>query len=143
MRLKASDVEVQSLELDPDAELLLFDGAPDVQRKMKKAFCQPGNADDCPPIKLVEEAVLEHGSEKRLVVPRKEEDGGEVHYTDGAALRAAFASGELHPGDLKPAVRDAVDKVLQRVRDAVKASAELAKALKEVEKAAKKKAAKK
>ena len=74
---------------------------------------------------------------------RKEEDGGDVHYTDGAALRAAFASGELHPGDLKPAVRDAVDKVLQRVRDAVKASAELAKALKEVEKAAKKKAAKK
>ena len=43
---------------DPDNELLLLDGAPDVQRKMKKAFCEPQNLEHCPPLTVSVEAVL-------------------------------------------------------------------------------------
>jgi len=49
-----------------------------------------------------------------------------------AHLKADFAAGALHPGDLKPSVRDAAMAVLQRVRAAVSADAQLAKAEKEV-----------
>ena len=138
MRLKALDAEEVSLELDPDQELLLFDPALDVQKKMKKAFCEPGNDKHCPPLTVIEELVLGYGVEKKLLVPRKEENGGDLTYTDAASMRSSFASGELHPGDLKPAAKDAVEKVLQGVRDAIKGDAELVKAQKEVEKAAKK-----
>ena len=63
--------------------------------------------------------------------------------TSKAASEAqtAFQAGELHPGDLKPAVRDAVDEILGRVRAKVSGDAELAKAEKELQKVAKRQGA--
>ena len=144
IRLRSALVVVDeaTAENDPDAELLLFDGQPDVLRKMKKAFAEPGNTDDCPVIAVVTEAVLPYGAGK-LVVKRKEENGGDMTFTASAELKAAYASQALHPGDLKPAARDAVDAVLERVRAAMKADPELGKAAKEVEKVAKRNAKKK
>jgi heat-inducible transcriptional repressor len=63
----------------------------------------------------MEEVVLPFSGERRLVVQRKEENGGHLTFEGSAQLRAAFASGALHPGDFKPSVRDAVDAVLERV----------------------------
>ncbi len=82
-------------------------------------------------------------AERKLVVQRKEENGGDLSFTDAAELRAAYASSALHPGDLKPAARDALDAVLQRVRSRVQGEPELGKAAKEVEKVAKRNAKKK
>jgi len=124
---------------DPDAELYLFDAQLDVQRKMKKAFCEPGNVNHCPPIAVFEQVVLPYSAERQLVVKRKEENGGDLSFTSAEQLVATYASGELHPGDLKPAVRDAVDAVLQRVRSCVQADSELSKAEKEVQKVVKRK----
>ena len=35
---------------NPDDELTVLDGSMDVGRKMKRAFCEPGNVADCPPL---------------------------------------------------------------------------------------------
>jgi len=123
---------------DADAELLLLDGQPDVQRKMKKAFCEPGNTAFCPPLAVARELVLGCGAS--LEVKRREEDGGDRAFgkADGGQLASEFAAGALHPGDLKPAVRDAAWGTLSRVRAAVAADKALAAAEKEVAKAAKK-----
>jgi tyrosyl-tRNA synthetase len=142
LRLKAGAADAGGY-YDVDGELLLFDAQPDVQRKMKKAFCEPGNVAQNPVLSIVEEVVLPFSGERRLVVQRKEENGGHLTFEGSAQLRAAFASGDLHPGDFKPSVRDAVDAVLERVRAAVKADPELGKAQKEVEKVAKRVAKKK
>jgi len=131
LRLKAAADGAAAVE-DLDAELLLLDGAPDVQRKMKKAFCEPGNVDFCPPLAIAGALVLPYAEEGKLVLKRREEDGGDRTYTDAAELQADFAAGALHPGDLKPSVRDAAMAVLQRVRAAVSSDAQLAKAEKEV-----------
>ncbi len=128
---------------DADAELLLADGTPDVQRKMKKAFCEPANAAFCPPLALAAELILPFGAERSLTIRRQPDNGGDLQLSDAASLAELYASGALHPGDLKPAVRDAVDRVLQRFRDAVKAKKELAAAQKEVDKVAKRAAKKK
>ena len=134
LRLKAADPGAAE-PADPDAELLLFDGQPDVQRKMKKAFCEPGNVQCCPPLAIVNAAVLPYGADAgRFVVPRKPDNGGDLVATAPGELEAAFAAGDLHPGDLKPATRDAVDALLQRVRARVQEDAELGKADKEVQK---------
>jgi len=115
---------------DPEAELLLLDGQPDVQRKLKRAFCEPANVGFCPPIVLAEELVLQYDDRHVLVVGRKPENGGEQRFATSDELRSAYAGGELHPGDLKPAVRDAIDGVLERVRQCIAAD----KTLKECEK---------
>jgi len=50
-------LKVESVPGDADAELLLLDLQPDVQRKMKKAFCEPANAAFCPPLAIAAELV--------------------------------------------------------------------------------------
>lgn len=37
-------------------------------------------------------------------------------YSDPAALEADYASGKIHPGDLKPAVTDAINAIIEPVR---------------------------
>ena len=64
--------------------------------KMKKAFCEPGNVDFCPPIVL---ACMFGPAE--IVINRSEENGGNVTYSTQGAMEEAFKSGALHPGDLK------------------------------------------
>ena len=125
---------------DADAELRLLDNAADVQRKIKRAFCEPGNVAFCPPLAVARDVVMAHAADRQLVLKRKPEDGGDATFSDGAALESAIAGGSVHPGDLKAAVRDAADGVLQRVRDAVAADKALAAAVKEVDKVAKRSA---
>jgi len=125
LRLKADEGK-----WDPEAELLLLDGQPDVQRKLKRAFCEPGNVDFCPPVVLAEELLMQYSTDAKLVVARKPDNGGDQHFSTSELLRGAFASGELHPGDLKPSVRDGADAILERVRKAIGDE----KALKEAEK---------
>lgn len=138
--LRLRSLEVKDAALDPDNELHLFDGQADVQRKMKKAFCEPRNVAHCPPIAVVVEAVLPYGEGRKLTVKRSPDDGGDLDYCQAESLLASYALGDLHPSDLKPSARDAVNAVLERVRAAVAADADLKKAQQIVASAAKSKA---
>ena len=102
-----------------DDDVFVLDGSMDVGRKLKRAFCEPGNVEHCPPITLVDACVFSTGA--TFAIARKEENGGDKTYAALAELQADFLSGALHPGDLKPFVTKAVDAFLQRVRDHCKA----------------------
>ena len=90
----------------------------DAKRKLKKAFCEPGNVEYNPPIALAVRIGLRHVGQ--LEVRRKPENGGDRDYATAAELVTDYASGALHPGDLKPAVLAAVVKVLERIQEAFK-----------------------
>mmetsp|Transcript_31495 Transcript_31495/g.76188 ORF Transcript_31495/g.76188 Transcript_31495/m.76188 type:complete len:141 (-) Transcript_31495:146-568(-) len=98
-----------------DDNIFLPDSSMDVARKLKRAFCEPQNVAHCPPLTLCEAAILRQGGS--LSISRKEENGGDKEYTDIAVCRADFEKGDLHPGDLKPAVSKAVDGLMQKMRD--------------------------
>lgn len=53
----------------------------------------------------------------KLPVKRKQENGGDIVYDNYEALLADFEGGNLHPGDLKPAVATAINALIQPVRD--------------------------
>lgn len=133
LRLKAEEGKVE------EVELLLLDSQGEVGRKLKRAFCEPGNVDFCPPLTLAEELILPFSEGGELVVSRKPENGGDLRFSDAAELRSVFASGALHPGDLKPSVRDAIDAILERMRKLVAEEKELKEAEKELAKALKRK----
>jgi len=127
-----------------DDDIFVLDNSMDVGRKLKRAFCEPGNIEHCPPITLIDACVFSIGAS--LTVTRKEENGGDVTYSALAELRADFKSGAMHPGDLKPFVTKAVDAFLQSVRDrckseetAKKAEADIKAYLKKAAAASKKK----
>ena len=81
--------------------------------KLKKAFCEPGNIDFCPPITLAK--VFGFDVSGSLTISRKPENGGDKTYTVVDDLRKDFESEALHPGDLKTAVTGLVVGVLDNI----------------------------
>jgi len=106
--------------VEAEADLLVTDMQPDVNKKVKKAFCEPQNTAFCPPLAWVNTVLLPLSGE--FVVARKPDNGGDKTYTTAEALDEDYASGELHPGDLKPAVGKALNALLEQVRPGLKTS---------------------
>eukprot|EP00420_Gonyaulax_spinifera_P026143 CAMPEP_0197897592 /NCGR_PEP_ID=MMETSP1439-20131203/42268_1 /TAXON_ID=66791 /ORGANISM="Gonyaulax spinifera, Strain CCMP409" /LENGTH=735 /DNA_ID=CAMNT_0043518231 /DNA_START=47 /DNA_END=2254 /DNA_ORIENTATION=+ len=113
-------VAAKSLRLMPEGEgieadmnVLLTDKDIEVNKKVKKAFCEPGNTSFCPPIEWIAELLP---LQKEFVVSRKPDNGGDKSYTSANELRQDFASGSLHPGDLKPAVSRMLNAALESAR---------------------------
>jgi len=112
--------------------------------KMKKAFCEPGNTEFCPPIAVV--SALSFGfdgtSAGQVVVKRSEENGGDISYTSREDIERDFASGALHPGDLKASSTAIMVLTLEKLVTGIKEDGDATKASKAL-KAYQKKAAKK
>lgn len=106
--------------------------------KMKKAFCEPGNVDFCPPIELLAYfGGLDIAGKEGVTISRSPENGGNVTYTSKSAILGDFASGALHPGDLKGVVSAIMVEVLTKMNGEIKgdgAAAKGVKALKAFEK---------
>mmetsp|Transcript_22662 Transcript_22662/g.29060 ORF Transcript_22662/g.29060 Transcript_22662/m.29060 type:complete len:241 (-) Transcript_22662:125-847(-) len=99
--------------------------------KMKKAFCEPGNVDFCPPIELLAYfGGMATGGGGGVTISRSEENGGNVTYTAKEDLLKDFASGALHPGDLKGAVSAIMVEVLTKLSAGIKADGAAAKGVK-------------
>lgn len=98
---------------DPDSAIFMEDTIEDVNRKIKKSFC---------PEKIVEgNPILDYC--KSIILPSfgtftiEIKNVGKRDYTTYQDLAKDFTEGTLHPGDLKPAVAIALNKLLQPVRD--------------------------
>lgn len=100
---------------DPDSAIFMEDSAAEVNRKIKKAYCPPQVVEGNPILAYVRLIILPWFG--KLTVPRKEQNGGDVTYDKYETLVQDYASGILHPGDLKPALAAALNQILQPVRD--------------------------
>jgi len=118
--------------VEADVNIMLTDKELDVNRKLKKAFCQPQNVALCPPISWVG-ALLDFSIIKEFVITRKPDNGGDKQYTQVQALWDDFESGALHPGDLKPAVAKMLNAALECTRPGLKDNDALKKAQKELD----------
>lgn len=96
--------------------------------KLKKAFCEPQNTAFCPPIDLATVFAMRPA----MVVERSADNGGNAEYASREQLEADFASGALHPGDLKASVSNAMVQVLTSVAAAFKSDPVATKAAKEL-----------
>jgi tyrosyl-tRNA synthetase len=101
--------------------------------KMKKAFCEPGNVDFCPPIELLAyfgglDGV--EGAGGGVTINRSPENGGDVTYTSKSQVLKDFESGALHPGDLKGCISTIMVEVLTKTSEAIKKDGDAAKGVK-------------
>eukprot|EP00927_Polykrikos_kofoidii_P021104 TRINITY_DN2009_c0_g1_i1.p1 TRINITY_DN2009_c0_g1~~TRINITY_DN2009_c0_g1_i1.p1 ORF type:complete len:741 (+),score=177.25 TRINITY_DN2009_c0_g1_i1:66-2288(+) len=129
--------EERSLRLQPpgdgveaDKHIFVTDKDLDVNRKIKKSFCEIGNIQFCPALSWISE-LLEY--KKEIAVTRKPENGGDKAYTDASAMQDDFSSGALHPNDMKPAVSRTVNAVMEGLREALKSCNEMKAAQKALE----------
>jgi len=120
---------VKMSKSDPDSAIFMEDAAEDVKKKIKSAFCPPGQVDGNPCLEYIKYIVFARLG--KFEVTRKEENGGNKIYQSYEELEEDYKKELLHPGDLKPALANALNEILQPVRDHFK-SGEPAQLLKQV-----------
>eukprot|EP00516_Mucochytrium_quahogii_P006577 CAMPEP_0203754360 /NCGR_PEP_ID=MMETSP0098-20131031/7959_1 /ASSEMBLY_ACC=CAM_ASM_000208 /TAXON_ID=96639 /ORGANISM=" , Strain NY0313808BC1" /LENGTH=736 /DNA_ID=CAMNT_0050645319 /DNA_START=214 /DNA_END=2420 /DNA_ORIENTATION=- len=89
-----------------------------VKKKIKQAFCEPGNVDYNPILTIVEAVVFTDAGEFKLERPA--DLGGDVVYKDLATLVSDYRQEKIHPGDLKKAVGPIMEKVYAKIDKALK-----------------------
>ncbi|KAF8516163.1 tyrosine tRNA ligase [Hysterangium stoloniferum] len=138
---------------EPNSKIDFLDPPSVVRQKIKKAFCEEGNIAENGLLAFVN-AVLIPVSELRLErlaaekagqgqsdakrpfaaadapegsvfsILRDEKYGGPLHFSKYKDLEDAFAAAQIHPGDLKKAVGDAIVDLLEPIQEAFQANEE-------------------
>jgi len=102
---------------DEDSKIDLLDSAAGVKKKLKKAFCEPGNVADNGILSFCKYVIVPVALKGQpFVIDRPEQHGGNIEFTTYEALEEAFAKEEVHPGDLKSAVEKYLNQLLEPVR---------------------------
>lgn len=115
---------------DPSSAIFMEDSVQEVNTKIKGAFCPEKTVLGNPILEYIKFLIFPKLGE--MEVNRSEDNGGDKTYSSYEELELDFTSGALHPGDLKPAVAKAVNKMLQPVRDHFKNNPDARKLLEQV-----------
>ena len=114
MDVAVADGEGKMSKSKPDSCVFLHDSPKEISDKLSKAYCPAKESKGNP--------VLDHcrlivfPMRGKLEITRPEKFGGNVSFTDYAALEAAFVEGKVHPMDLKKAVASALADILAPTR---------------------------
>merc|ERR1712141_746870 len=85
---------------DEDSKIDLLDSAASLKKKLKKAFCEPGNITDNGILSFCKYVIIPVALKgEKFVVQRSAEHGGDVSFSTYEELETAFAKEEIHPGD--------------------------------------------
>jgi len=102
---------------EEDSKIDLLDSPSNVKKKLKKAFCEPGNIADNGLLSFVKHVLFSLFKQgEGFLVSRKPENGGDVTYNTYQELETSFATQELHPADFKSAVEAYINKLLDPIR---------------------------
>jgi len=107
-------VESKMSKSKPDSAILLPEAPAEVERKIGKAFCPPKEVDGNPVLEIARYVLLPRSGS--LEVERAPKFGGDISFESFEDLARAYASGGLHPQDLKAAVARSLNEALGPVR---------------------------
>uniref|UniRef100_K7FIB3 Tyrosine--tRNA ligase n=1 Tax=Pelodiscus sinensis TaxID=13735 RepID=K7FIB3_PELSI len=100
---------------EEESKIDLLDRKEDVKKKLKKAFCEPGNVENNGVLSFIKHVLFPLKSE--FVILRDAKWGGNKTYTAYDELEKDFAAEVVHPGDLKSSVEMALNKLLDPIRE--------------------------
>lgn len=101
---------------EEESKIDLLDSPASVKKKLKKAFCEPGNIENNGVLSFVKHVLFPLLKGEPFVIPRSQEHGGDLRYTNFADVEQDFAKETLHPGDLKTGVEVYINKLLEPIR---------------------------
>lgn len=105
---------------EKDSGIWLTDDEAAVREKVGSAYCPAEETENNGVLQYLEYLVfpiLDTEGSLPFLVERPEEYGGNLSYENYDDLETDFTSGELHPADLKPAVGNAIAKIISPVRE--------------------------
>merc|ERR1712168_347332 len=107
---------------EADSKIDLLDSPGEIKKKLKKAFCEPGNITDNGVLSFCKYVVFPVALKgEKFTINRPEQHGGDVSFEDFNTLEQSFAKEDIHPGDLKAAVEKYLNRLLDPVRKAFEA----------------------
>lgn len=102
---------------EEDSKIDLLDPPAAVKKKLKKAFCEPGNVEDNGVLAFAKHVIFSlFEPNEKFKVPRDAANGGDLNFSTYTELEEAFSKQELHPGDLKTAVETYINKLLAPIQ---------------------------
>jgi tyrosyl-tRNA synthetase len=115
MGLDGSDKMSKS---NPDSAIFMDDTEQEVNRKIKKAYCKPGQIDVNPILEYFKHIVfeIEEGPIQVFRVDYETKVETLVEYNTFEALEEAFSSEYIYPNDLKKSLKFYLNKYLEPVR---------------------------
>ncbi|XP_072393407.1 tyrosine--tRNA ligase, cytoplasmic [Diabrotica undecimpunctata] len=112
---------------EEDSKIDLLDSPANVKKKLKKAFCEPGNIENNGLLSFAKHVIFPLlKPDEKFVISRKQEYGGDLNFSVYEDLEQSFAKEDVHPGDLKGAVEMYINRLLDPIRKIFE-SAELKK----------------
>jgi len=123
-------VEMKMSKSNPNSAIFMTDSKEEVEKKMNKAFCPEKVVEYNPVLDYSKHIVFEKF--KEMKIDRQKKFGGNVSYGSYAELEKDFASGSLHPMDLKTAAAHYINEILEPVRKHFSQNAKAKKLLQEV-----------
>jgi tyrosyl-tRNA synthetase len=123
-------IELKMSKSHPDSAIFMTDTTEDIVRKINKAWCLEGEVAENPVLEYCKYIVFERVDS--MTIERPEKFGGNVTFASYEELEVAFAARAIHPMDLKNAVAQILDTLIQPVRDHFEKNPEAAALLEQV-----------
>jgi len=107
----------------------LLDSPEDVNKKISGAFCPEGVVEGNGVLAFLKYVLMvcKSDQKKEFIVKRPEKFGGDVSFKTYEDLEKSFVNKKLHPADLKKALAEEVNKLLEPIRKAAKGKEDLIK----------------
>jgi tyrosyl-tRNA synthetase len=110
------DFELKMSKSKPQTCIFLHDNHEEIESKIGKAFCPPNQLEGNPIIETWQYILFDVFRDKELKVERDSKHGGDIPLKSFENLKEVYASGQLHPQDLKAATVRYLDEILSPVR---------------------------
>lgn len=102
---------------EEDSKIDLLDSPSNVKKKLKKAFCEPGNVENNGILSFAKHVLFTlFKPDEKFIIPRKPENGGVIEFQKYEDLEKAFAKQDVHPADLKAGIEIYINKLLAPIR---------------------------
>ena len=104
---------------EEDSKVDLLDSAASLKKKLKKAFCEPGNTTDNGVLSFCKYVIFPVGLKEEdggFLIERAEANGGNTKYEAFEDLEKAFGDEKIHPADLKSSVEKYLNRLLAPIR---------------------------
>lgn len=97
----------------PESNIKVYESEESIKKKISKAYCPMGSAQDNPVLQISKFLIFGLGSEITI----HQRSGQDLEVKSYESLEAKYVNGEIHPADLKPAVAEQVIRLFTRARE--------------------------
>jgi len=108
-------IEAKMSKSQPKTCIYVHDPPEEVERKLRAAYCPPRMVEGNPVMEIAKYIIFGRGP-RTLKIPREEKYGGPLEVSSYEELEKIYVLGKLHPLDLKNAVAEALNEILEPFR---------------------------